>query len=203
MSGIIHILVFVLVVQNVWCQNQTCKCSNSTKCLAQNAICIPEEYLDSIQNTYQYPQEIFVELKQVQIISVNDKLKEITFNAAVFVYWYDDRLQVLKKDRFIYLELSDAKQIWIPLLQLSDNLVSVTHYKVRGGSVLYGMAQESIAIIPKSVSMYSQKVSNNQNQTDRYISFRINYYKLTLLCDMNFGKFPFDKQLCKFEVRQI
>ena len=77
MSRTIHILVFVLVVQNVWCQKQTCKCSNSTKCLAQNEICIPEEYKDSIQNTYQYPQEIFVELKQVQIISVNDKLKEI------------------------------------------------------------------------------------------------------------------------------
>ena len=101
----------------------------------------------------------------------------------------------------IYLELSDAKQIWIPLLKLSNNLVSVTNYKLRGGSVLYGIAQETVPIIPKAVSMYSLNGSSNHIQNDRYINFRVNHYKLTLLCDMKFERFPFDKQVCKFEVR--
>ena len=197
MSKIMHILVFVLVVHNVWCQKQTCKCSNSTKCLAQNEICIPEKFKNTIQNTYQKPQDIFVELKNVQIITVNDKLKEITFNAEVTVYWCEGRLQVLHGDKEIYLKLSDAKQVWVPSLALSNNLVSVSHYKLRGGeSDEYGMVAENhpFWLMPNGLS-------NNNNQTDYPLSsFRINHYKVTLLCDMKFEKFPFDRQACKFEV---
>ena len=204
MHVIIQILLCFLVMQNVWCQRQTCKCSNSTKCLAQNEICIPEKFKNTIQNAYQKPQDIYVELKGVQIIAVNDKLKEITFNVGLYIYWYDGRLQVLKENDVIYLELSDSKQIWIPLLKLSNNLVSITHYRLRGGSVLYGLASESLPILPKLVSMHSLNGSGNQIQTnDRYINFRINHFKVTLLCDMKFEKFPFDKQHCKFEVRHF
>ena len=198
----INILLFFLVIQNVWCQTQTCKCNNSTKCIAQNKICIPEIFKDTIQNTYQKPQDIFVELKKIQIIAVNDKLKEITFNVGLFIYWYDDRLQVMKENKVIFLEPSDAKQIWIPLLKLTVNLVGLSHYKVRGGeNVLHGIVSERWPLIPKSISTYSQNGSSDQSQTDRYINFRINHYKVTLLCDMTFEKFPFDIQVCKFEVR--
>ena len=103
----------------------------------------------------------------------------------------------------IYLELSDAKQIWIPLLELSTNLVSINHYKVRGESVLYGTALESIALVPDAALIYSQNRSSNQIQTNKYINFKVNHYKVTLLCDMYFEKFPFDKQICKFEVKQF
>lgn len=202
MDIVIKILLFFLVVQKICCQTLTCNCSNGTKCLAQNVICIPEQFKDTIQNTYQQPQDIFVELKKVQIIAINDKLKEITFNVGLFVYWYDGRLQVMKGNEVIYLEPSDAKQIWIPLLKLTVNLVGLSHYKVRGGeNVLHGIVSERWPLIPKSISTYSQNGSSDQIQTDRYINFRINHYKVTLLCDMTFEKFPFDKQTCKFEVR--
>ena len=128
-------------------------------------------------------------------------MKEITFNVGLFVYWYDGRLQVMKGNEVIYLEPSDAKQIWIPLLELSTNLVSIIHYKVRGESVLYGTALESIALFPNAVSIYSQNGSSSQILTNRYINFKVNHYKVTLLCDMYFEKFPFDKQVCKFEVK--
>ena len=203
MDIVIKILLFFLVVQKVCCQTLTCNCSNGTKCLAQNVICIPEQFKDTIQNTYQQPQDIFVELKKVQIIAINDKLKEITFNVGLFVYWYDGRLQVMKGNEVIYMEPSDAKQIWIPLLELSTNLVSITHYKVRGESVLYGTALESIALVPNAALIYSQNGSSNQIQTNKYINFKVNHYKVTLLCDMYFEKFPFDKQVCKFEVKQF
>ena len=192
----IQICLIILVMQNVSSQKQTCKCTNSTKCIAQNQICIPEQFKDTIQDTHTKPQDIVVELRRVQIIGVNDKLKEITFNVEVTVYWCDSRLQVLHGDIEIYLKLSDAKQVWVPSLALSNNLVSVSHYKLRGGeSEVYGMVAEThpFWLVPNGLS-------NNNNQTDRYISFRINHYKVTLLCDMKFEKFPFDRQACKFEV---
>ena len=40
MDIVIKVLLFFLVVQKVYCQTLTCNCSNGTKCLAQNVICI-------------------------------------------------------------------------------------------------------------------------------------------------------------------
>ena len=192
----IQICLIILVVYNVYGQTHTCQCNNTTTCIAKNKICIPDQFRDNIQDAHPNPQEIVVELRRVQIIGVNDKLKEITFNAEVTVYWYEGRLEVLNGDIEIYLKLSDAKQVWVPSLALSNNLVSVSHYKLRGGeSEVYGMVAEThpFWLVPNGLS-------NNNNQTDRYISFRINHYKVTLLCDMKFEKFPFDRQACKFEV---
>ena len=188
------------MVYNVYGQTHTCQCNNTTTCIAKNKICIPNQFRDNIQDAHPNPQEIVVELRRVQIIGVNDKLKEITFNAEVTVYWYEGRLQVLHGDIEIYLKLSDAKQVWVPSLALSNNLVSVSHYKLRGGeSDEYGMVVENHPYWPV-IPLCSLNGLSNNNETNSYISYRSNYYKVTLLCDMKFEKFPFDRQACKFEV---
>ena len=201
----IQICLIILVVQNVCSQSDTCNCSNnSTKCIAQNQICIPEQFKNTIQNPHSKPQDIVVELKYLQIIGVNDKLKEITLNVLVIIFWYDYRLQILKENEQIFLEHSDAKQIWMPSLKLVNNLMSVSYYRLRGEEQLM------FAIVPENSLTMSRlnypnylNGSSNHIQTDRYISGKGKHYKVTLLCDMVFGMFPFDKQECKFEVRQF
>ena len=197
----IQICLIILVVYNVYGQTHTCQCNEIiSTCIAKNKICIPEPFRDNIQDAHPNPQEIVVELRRVQIIGVNDKLKEITFNAEVTVYWCEGRLQVLHGDKEIYLKPSDAKQVWVPSLALSNNLVSVSHYKLRGGeSDEYGMVAENHPYWPV-IPLCSLNGLSNNNETNSYISYRSNYYKVTLLCDMKFEKFPFDRQACKFEV---
>ena len=79
--------------------------------------------------------------------------------------------------------------------------MSVSHYKLRGGeSEVYGMVKENHPDWPTIPAMCSLNGLSNNNQTNRYISFRVNHFKVTLLCDMKFEKFPFDQQVCKFEV---
>ena len=184
--------MIILVVYNVTGQPHTCQCNNNTTCIAKNKICIPNQFRDNIQDAHPNPQEIVV---------VKDKLKEITFNAEVTVYWCEGRLQVLHGDKEIYLKPSDAKQVWVPSLALSNNLVSVSHYKLRGGeSDEYGMVAENHPYWPV-IPLCSLNGLSNNNKTYSYISYRSNYYKVTLLCDMKFEKFPFDRQACKFEVQ--
>ena len=188
------------MVQNICCQPQACECSKS-KCIANNQICIPDQFNNTIQNPHTNPQDIIVVLRHLQIIGVNDKLKEITFNVLVVAYWYDYRLKVLRENEIIYLEWSEANQIWIPALKFFNNLVSVSHYLVRGKPVLYAIVPESLPMIAKLNGLNFLNGSINHIQTDRYIGARANHYKVTLLCDMMFVMFPFDKQECKFEVR--
>ena len=194
-------------MQNVCGLSDTCNCSNNiSKCIAQNQICIPEQYKNTIQNppAHPNPQDIVVELRHLQIIGVNDKLKELTLNVLVIVFWYDYRLQILKENQLIYLEHSDAKQIWMPSLKLFNNLLSVSNYQLRGGEqVMFGIVPENWLTMSKLDYPIYLNGSSNHIQTDRYISGRGNHYKVTLLCDMEFGMFPFDKQVCKFEVRKF
>ena len=193
------------MVQNVCGQSDTCNCSNnSTKCIAQKQICIPEQFKNTIQNPHSKPQDIIVELRHLQIIGINDKLKEITLNVMVIVFWHDYRLQILKENQLIFLEHSDAKQIWMPSLKLVNNLLSVSNYLLRGGQqVMFAIVPENWLTMSKLNYPNYLNGSSNHIQTDRYISGKGRDYKVTLLCDMEFGRFPFDKQVCKFEVRQF
>ena len=96
----IKILSICLIVQNIWCKSDNCNCSNSINtCLANNKICIPELFNDNILKARKHPQpqELIVNPKQLQIIAVDDRLKQLTLNMMLALFWYDDRLQILKE----------------------------------------------------------------------------------------------------------
>ena len=173
----IQLCLIILMVQNVYSQSDTCNCSNnSTKCIAQNQICIPEQFKNTIQNAHSKPQDIVVELRYLQIIGVNDKLKEITLNVMVIVFWYDYRLQlqILKENELIFLEHSDAKQIWMPSLKLVNNLLSVSNYLLRGGQqVMFAIVPENWLTMSKLNYPNYLNGSSNHIQTDRYISGKV------------------------------
>ena len=50
-------------------------------------------------------------MKQLQIISVDDRLKQLTLNMMLVIFWYDDHLQTLKEinDDFIYFASSEIR----------------------------------------------------------------------------------------------
>ena len=112
----IQILLICLIIQNVWCQHCNCYCTNTVSinsCLANNRICIPELFNDNILKAKKepQPQELSIHVKQLQIISVDDRLKQLTLNMMLVIFRYDDHLQTLKEinNDFIYFASSDIR----------------------------------------------------------------------------------------------
>ena len=201
----IQILLICLIIQNVWCQHCNCYCTNTVSinsCLANNRICIPELFNDNILKARKHPQpqELIVHLKQLQIISVDDRLKQLTLNMLLAIFWYDDRLQILKEnnDAMIYFESSDIKRIWRPALKLTKNLVATSSYLVHGEPILHGVIPRRPfeMMVENSPGIFDEIISNSS----KYLCFRAVHFKATILCNLFFGKFPFDIQDCSFEV---
>ena len=201
----IKILLICLIIQNIWSQSDNnCNCSSASvnTCLANNRICIPELFNDNILKARKHPQpqELIVHLKQLQIISVDDRLKQLTLNMLLAIFWYDDRLLILKEnnDAIIHFESSDIKHIWSPALKLTKNLVATSQYLVHGEPILHGVIpiKRIEMMVENSPGIFDEIISNSS----KYLCFRAVHFKATILCNLVFGKFPFDIQDCSFEV---
>ena len=100
---------------------------------------------------------------------------------VLFIWWFDNRLHLLKKsNKSIFMDSSDYKKIWTPLY-LIKNLVDLHDYELENReTMIYGMKH-----LPDEKEL---------------AGFRIKYFRATVFCGMHFEKFPFDHQTCQFEV---
>ena len=84
-------------------------------------------------------------------------------------------------------------------MALSKNLVATSRYLVYGEPILYGVfpIKRIEMMVENSLGIFDEIISSNSS---KYLCFRAVHFKATILCNLVFGKFPFDVQVCSFEV---
>ena len=148
------------------------------KTLGDAKICVPQRYKHTIKMAPQPPSNtIFVNLSNVQITDIADKLGQITILMDLDMKWHDHRMELVKEKVPIFLSNEDQNQIWSPRFRIGTNLVS--HHK-----------QMEDELILKQHDYLSQTSVR-----------KISYITATIKCKMEFHSFPFDNHTCIFEVR--
>ena len=170
-------------------QNFSASCiSKSGELFGKSEICIPIEYLygigyaptpdDDCQN------DIEIEMTNIQIIEIDDKLRQMSLIMHLNVEWSDNRVRLVRPYTPIILNNQDQKRIWSPEFIIGTNLVAQIKNGLEEDATLYGFQKD-----------YDSK-------TNKLITggFSHSDFRATVFCEMNFGHFPFDIQICEFKV---
>ena len=83
------ILVFISIIPYILSEN-------CTGILIGNYVCIPNNYDKSDPPM---KNDIFVNMKNIQLIDVNEKSEKLTLSMVLFTHWYDDRIKLWKNPR--------------------------------------------------------------------------------------------------------
>ena len=170
-------------------QNFSASCiSKSGELFGKSEICIPIEYLygigyaptpeDGCEN------EIEIEMTNIQIIEIDDKLRQMSLIMHLNVEWADNRVRLVRPYTPIILNNHDKKRIWSPEFIIATNLVAQIKNGLEEDATLYGFQKDL------------------DHKTNKLITggFSHSDFRATVFCEMNFGHFPFDIQICEFKV---
>ena len=168
-------------------QNFSASCiSKSGELFGKSEICIPIEYLygigyaptpeDGCEN------EIEIEMTNIQIIEIDDKLRQMSLIMHLNVEWSDNRVELVQP--YAILSDRDQKRIWAPKFIIATNLVAQIKNGLEEDATLYGFQKDL------------------DHKTNKLITegFSHSNFCATVFCEMNFVHFPFDVQICKFKV---
>ena len=148
--------------------------------LGEKKICIPRQHKYKIKLAPKgnaNENKINVELNNVQITEIDNKLSQITLSMHVEVMWTDHRFNLSGENVEIFLSEDEHRLIWTPKLHIASDLVS--HFKL----------EEDEIILKMNLTTYLKKLT---------------YISITFRCkdmEKNFQDFPFDKHECKIFVR--
>ena len=164
-------------------QNFSASCtSKSGTLLGESEICIPKKYSYTIGYAPTPEKgdknEIEIEMTNIQIIEIDDKLRQMSLIMHLNVEWSDNRVELVRP--YAILSDHDQKRIWSPKFVIATNLVSQIKNGLEEDAILYGFQKENWPSISHGFSH-----SN---------------FRATVFCEMNFSLFPFDMQICEFKV---
>ncbi len=83
------ILLFLSVIPYIFSEN-------CTGILLAKNVCIPKNYDKSdppVKN------DVFIKMRNIQLIDVNEKSEKLTLSMVLFISWYDDRIILWKNPR--------------------------------------------------------------------------------------------------------
>ena len=164
-------------------QNFSASCtSKSGTLLGESEICIPKKYSYTIGYAPTPEKggknEIEIEMTNIQIIEIDDKLRQMSLIMHLNVEWSDNRVELVRP--YAILNDHDQKRIWSPKFVIATNLVAQIKNGLEEDAILYGFQKENWSPI-------SQGFSHSN-------------FRATVFCEMKFSLFPFDKQICEFKV---
>ena len=166
-------------------QNFSASCtSKSGTLLGESEICIPKKYSYTIGYA-PTPEKggknaIEIEMTNIQIVEIDDKLRQMSLIMHLNVEWSDNRVELVRP--YAILTDHDRKRIWSPKFVIATNLVSQIKNGLEDDAILYGFQKEK-----ENLSPISHGFSHSN-------------FRATVFCEMKFGLFPFDKQICEFKV---
>ena len=167
-------LVFHLMLNGVLAQ---------TNCSGENNsmyLCIPTEYLGTIRDAPKASSEIDVHMNNIQIIKIDDKSQQISLSMEMEIFWCDQRIKWLSETVDSAKNILLGDQLWVPDLRIK-NETTIYEYELKGSATkIYDVKK-----IPNSAMVCLLQKSK---------------FRATVFCEMLFGKFPFDNQMCNFEV---
>ena len=161
--------------------NFTRNCSeNGGESLGKAKICIPHQYTYNIKLSPKGSQnDVSIELSNIQITEIGDKLGQLTLIMDLEVHWNDNRIQLIKENVPIFLSNEDQNHIWSPQFRIGTDLIS--HNK---------QGDDEIILIKEYLSNQSYVVS----------AHKLTYLSTTFKCEMNLKDYPFDYHNCTIEV---
>ena len=186
------------------CSNDTlmssfsCPSPDTCSLLAPN-VCITSDYDPSYKPNVATLDTATIVFKNIRLLNVNEKKKDVTLDLEVFMIWKDDRIKVLQNNSEYTIILhqitneNDEPSIWTPLRQLS--IVNLRNRGNLDGRIM------TMALFGKD-SMNKLFTSDNflGNASDAFVFSHIEW-GLTIWCSFNFSRFPFDTHVCPVAMR--
>ena len=83
------ILLFLSVIPYIFSEN-------CTGILLAKNVCIPKNYDKSDPPA---KNDVFIKMRNIQLIDVNEKSEKLTLSMLLFISWYDDRIILWKNQR--------------------------------------------------------------------------------------------------------
>ena len=169
-------LVSHLILHGILAQNNCTGEKNS------EYLCIPTEYLGTIRNAPKTSSEnlIDVHMNNIQIIKIDDKSQQIYLSMEMEISWCDQRLNWSSETVDTAKNILLGDLLWVPDFRIK-NETTLYEYRLKGSATkIYDVKK-----IPNSSTVCLLQKSK---------------FRATVFCEMLFGKFPFDNQLCNFEV---
>ena len=141
-------------------------------------ICVTGDDKKNLQLNPVWPLKasLVIKISNFQIIQIDSQAQALTMSLNMEMLWLDCRL-IVDLDQVgnarIHLNKSEEKLIWSPQIGIAGNIMSNIK------------EEEEIGLI---------KTSTN------FDLFKKFYQRTTVICDMDFKTFPFDKHTCHLEV---
>ena len=170
-------LVFQLMLNGVLAQ-KNCSGENNSEYL-----CIPTEYLGTIRDAPKAFSEIDVYLNNIQVIKIDDKSQQISLSMEMEIYWCDQRIKWLSDTVDTAKNILLGEQLWVPDLRIK-NETTIYEYELKGSAT----------------KIYDLKKIPNSSTDGGVCLLQKSRFRATVFCEMSFGRFPFDNQVCNFEV---
>ena len=141
------------------------------------SVCIPQNYKYSIKIAPKPPENnISIVISHIQVTEIAAKSCHMTIIFDLEVKWNDSRILLVKDKVPIFLANEDQNQIWSPRFRIGKNLVS--HNKQMDDELI--------------LRQYKNRTSASKKS----------YLSATFKCEIVFYNFPFNKNLCRLEVRK-
>ena len=192
-----ELLMFLLLCQVSKAGNDNNTVSFRDKCVSDggeildrwNRICIPGDSLGILTFGPETTTAVEVIVSKLQIIEIGDD--KITLSLDIIAGWIENRLKINTQGfpiGRIDLTENDQKQIWSPEISIANNVLSKSKDGERSGLVFGEKALE-----------YSG-LSLKDYVPGMFIAWKRFFLTTSVICDMDFQKFPFDKHNCTIEV---
>ena len=170
---------------NITCFHKNCAQSGGLL-LSKSRICIPQKFKPFIQTR---PAEddakvdIYIDIANIQVIEID--AHTLTVSMHLTTTWGEFRLKLFTRswEERIFLSTHEQKEMWLPYIVFATNMVS---QNMQGEEIFIWKKMGPVRppnFIP------STHVANNIFLTSR------------VKCEMEFQDFPFDKHVCKLEVK--
>ena len=146
--------------------------------LSNERICVTGDDKKNLQLNPVWPLKasLVIKISNFQIIQIDSQAQALTMSLNMEMLWLDCRL-IVDLDQVgnarIHLNNDEEKLIWSPQIGIAGNIMSNIK------------EEEEIGLI---------KTSTN------FDLFKKFYQRTTVICDMDFKTFPFDKHTCHLEV---
>ena len=146
--------------------------------LSNERICITGNDKKDLQlnPVWRLKASLVINISNFQIIQIDSQAQALTMSLNIEILWVDCRLIVdldMVGNARMYLNKDEEKLIWSPQIGIAGNVMSNIK------------EEEEIGLI---------KTSTN------FDLFKKFYQRTTVICDMDFKTFPFDKHTCNLEV---